>query len=78
MCSSDLYLEGVDHDRLLTVAAERLAAGHAGVVANRGEETGKDGAQVAWLCFGDAPERVEGKREIARRLVDRVEAFVQV
>jgi phosphopantothenoylcysteine decarboxylase/phosphopantothenate--cysteine ligase len=72
------YLEGVDHDRLLTVAAERLAAGHAGVVANRGEETGKDGAQVAWLCFGDAPERVEGKREIARRLVDRVEAFVQV
>lgn len=70
------YREGISHDELLTVAVERLARGHAGVVANRGEEAGPDGAQVAWLCFGDAPERVEGKREIARRVVDRVEALV--
>jgi len=69
------YQEGVDHERLIAVARERLGEGYQAVVANRGEERGADGAQVAWLLAdGAEPRRAEGKPAIARAIADHLEA----
>jgi phosphopantothenoylcysteine decarboxylase/phosphopantothenate--cysteine ligase len=71
------YQEGVDHEALVEVGRERLArlAGRGAVVANRGEETGPHGEQVAWLVSaGDEPRRLEGKGTIAIALADHLEA----
>jgi phosphopantothenoylcysteine decarboxylase/phosphopantothenate--cysteine ligase len=69
------YEEGVDHERLIAIARERLAEGYQAVVANRGEERGADGAQVAWLLAagGGEPRRAEGKPAIARAVADLLE-----
>jgi len=68
------YEEGVDHERLIAVARERLGQGYQAVVANRGEERGAGGAQVAWLLAGGAePRRAEGKPAIARAVADHLE-----
>ena len=69
------YEEGVDHERLIAIARERLAEGYQAVVANRGEERGADGAQVAWLLTagGGEPRRAEGKPAIARAVADLLE-----
>jgi phosphopantothenoylcysteine decarboxylase/phosphopantothenate--cysteine ligase len=69
------YEEGVDHERLIAVGRERLGQGYQAVVANRGEERGADGAQVAWLLAeGREPRRAEGKPAIARAVADHLEA----
>jgi phosphopantothenoylcysteine decarboxylase / phosphopantothenate---cysteine ligase len=71
------YLEGVDHGELMRVAAERLDQGSQAVVANRGEESGPGGAQVAYLTApGREPLRRVGKRSIAAALADHLEAVV--
>ncbi|MBM4292215.1 MAG: phosphopantothenoylcysteine decarboxylase [Deltaproteobacteria bacterium] len=73
------YQEGVTHEALMEIGrarAERFGA----AVANRGEEVGAGGAQVAWLltregaAAGAPPTRAEGKRGIARLVRDRLEA----
>jgi hypothetical protein len=69
------YMEGLAHDALIELARERLRRGDKLVVANRGEETGPNGEQVAHLVAADQPaQRVVGKRAIACAVVDRLEA----
>jgi len=68
------YMEGLAHDALIELARERLRRGDKLVVANRGEETGPNGEQVAHLVAADQPaQRVVGKRAIACALADRLE-----
>jgi phosphopantothenoylcysteine decarboxylase/phosphopantothenate--cysteine ligase len=69
------YLEGVAHEELMAVAAERLERGSQAVVANRGEESGPQGEHVAHLVTpGAGPRRMVGKRAIAAALADHLEA----
>lgn len=71
------YQEGVSHDELMAIARERLTRFPA-VVANRGEERGPEGEQVAYLVTaGTEPRRLVGKPAIARALADHLEARVQ-
>jgi hypothetical protein len=58
----------------MRVAGERLRRFEA-VVANRGEESGPHGEQVAYLLApGREPRRLVGKRTIAAALADHLEA----
>ena len=67
-------------DKLLEIANQRLLLGHRMVVANAGDELGPMGEQVAYLCWGPQTgqlrpqfsERVIGKTEIAKALVDKL------
>jgi len=74
------YQEGLGHDELMAIGHKRLAAldGPGAVVANRGEESGPDGEQIAWLLAsnGGEPQRMEGKPAIARALADHLEAVL--
>jgi phosphopantothenoylcysteine decarboxylase/phosphopantothenate--cysteine ligase len=69
------YMEGIAHEALIELARERLRRGDKLVVANRGEETGPAGEQVAHLVAAEgAARRVVGKRAIAVALADHLEA----
>jgi phosphopantothenoylcysteine decarboxylase/phosphopantothenate--cysteine ligase len=69
------YMEGIAHEELIELARERLRRGDKLVVANRGEETGPAGEQVAHLVAAEgAARRVVGKRAIAVALADHLEA----
>jgi phosphopantothenoylcysteine decarboxylase/phosphopantothenate--cysteine ligase len=73
------YQEGLSHDELMEIGRRRLAelSGPGAVVANRGEESGPHGEQVAWLLAGDAePRRMESKPAIAAALADLLETTV--
>ena len=60
------YQENITHEQLMKIAHARLAQGYQMVVANRGEETGAKGEQIAYLVTENQPEiKVMGKREIA-------------
>jgi phosphopantothenoylcysteine decarboxylase/phosphopantothenate--cysteine ligase len=63
---------GVSHKQLIEIARQRLELGHQAVVANRSEEQGTE--QVAWLVSPDGEQRLEGKPQIARALVEHLEA----
>lgn len=70
------YQEEVSHEDLMAVGRERLArlGGRGAVVANRGEETGPAGEQVAWLLAeGAEPLRAVGKPAIAAAVADLLE-----
>lgn len=70
------YQEGIEHEELMEIAKARLASGYEAVVANRGEETGPHGEQVAYLVTVDAePKRMVGKRTIAIGIVDYLEGI---
>ena len=63
----------VSGSELMSIARNRLET-YDTLVANRGEETEKGGPQVAWLVTQSAdPERMQGKRAIARRIADHLE-----
>ncbi|MEG3440363.1 phosphopantothenoylcysteine decarboxylase [Pannus brasiliensis CCIBt3594] len=68
------YQEGVSHGELMAIARDRLARGYQAVIANRGEETGENGEQVAYLVTesGESPKMV-GKKAIARSIVEHLE-----
>ncbi len=69
------YQEGISHEELMAIARGRLSRFPA-VVANRGEERGPQGEQVAYLVTeGAEPWRMVGKPEIARALADHLEAL---
>jgi phosphopantothenoylcysteine decarboxylase/phosphopantothenate--cysteine ligase len=71
------YQEGVSHEELMAIADERLARGHAAVVANRGEERGPNGEQVAYLVVaGEEPQRAVGKPQIAVAITDFLERLL--
>jgi phosphopantothenoylcysteine decarboxylase/phosphopantothenate--cysteine ligase len=70
------YQEGLSHDELMAIGRDRLQrlTGPGAVVANRGEESGPHGEQVAWLLAGDdEPRRMESKPAIAVALADLLE-----
>ncbi|MEM8996383.1 MAG: bifunctional phosphopantothenoylcysteine decarboxylase/phosphopantothenate--cysteine ligase CoaBC [Acidobacteriota bacterium] len=67
------YQEQVSHKELMDIANHRLET-YETVIANRGEETELGGPQVAWLVTRTSePQRMRGKRNIARVLADYLE-----
>jgi len=67
------YQENVSHEELMAIARDRLKT-YETVIANRGEETELGGPQVAWLVTRSGePQRMRGKRNIARVLADQLE-----
>lgn len=67
------YQEGISHEELMAIASERLSRFPV-VIANRGEERGPNGEQVAYLVAeGADPQRLVGKPEIARAIADHLE-----
>lgn len=67
------YQENISHEELLSIARQRLDR-FPTVVANRGEERGPAGEQVAHLVETDRePLRLVGKPAIARALADHLE-----
>jgi len=69
------YQENIDHAELMRIASQRLSTGgYLAVVANRGEETGPAGEQIAYLCTRTAaPHRLVGKTAIARGITSHLE-----
>jgi phosphopantothenoylcysteine decarboxylase / phosphopantothenate---cysteine ligase len=71
------YQERITHDALMAIARERLGRGHSAVVANRGEETGPAGEQIAYLLRrGAEPQQLVGKTAIAVAIADQLEALM--
>ena len=67
------YQEKISHGDLMRIARKRLERFEA-VVANRGEETGPEGEQVAWLLDrDDEPRRILGKQLIAAAIAEHLE-----
>ncbi len=65
------YQENIAHEQLIKIAHARLQQGYQMVVANRGEETGAKGEQIAYLVTKEQSEtRVIGKRKIATAIAD--------
>jgi len=70
------YQENISHEALISIARDRLSKGDMAIVANRGEETGANGAQIAWLVTSGAePMRMEGKKGISAGIADFLEGF---
>lgn len=68
------YQENISHEELIRIARERLQQGYPLVVANRGEEKGIDGEQVAYLVTKEEkPKRVVSKKQIAIELSNYLE-----
>jgi phosphopantothenoylcysteine decarboxylase/phosphopantothenate--cysteine ligase len=77
---SDLYMvtfkyqENISHENLMEIASERLNRGYSAVVANRGEEQGTNGEQIAYLVTPEEePEKMIGKPQIAIAIADHLE-----
>ena len=68
------YQESISHQDLMAIAHKRIQAGYPLVVANRGEEKGPHGEQVAHLVTntGEA-QRAIGKPAIALAIADYLE-----
>ncbi|MEM1426782.1 MAG: phosphopantothenoylcysteine decarboxylase [Cyanobacteria bacterium P01_H01_bin.130] len=68
------YQERVTHGELLGIARDRLVQGYEAVIANRGEDVGPDGEQVAYLVTQTGvSEGLVGKPGIARAIADYLE-----
>ena len=67
------YQENIDHEQLIAIAEQRLQQGYQMVVANRGEEKGEHGEQIAYLVTPEkSPIKVIGKTEIAIAIADHL------
>ncbi|ELS02438.1 phosphopantothenoylcysteine decarboxylase/phosphopantothenate--cysteine ligase [Xenococcus sp. PCC 7305] len=65
------YQENIDHDQLMAIANQRLQQGYQMVVANRGEEKGAQGEQIAYLVTSEQPPiKSIGKQGIAIAIAD--------
>jgi phosphopantothenoylcysteine decarboxylase / phosphopantothenate---cysteine ligase len=70
------YQENIAHAELMAIANTRLQQGYQMVVANRGEEKGDNGEQVAYLVTRDhQPQKVVGKKAIAVAIANYLESF---
>ena len=68
------YQENLEHDELMEIAQGRVDQGHLAVVANRGEEVGPNGEQIAWIVTkGADPEKLMDKPTIAAGIADFLE-----
>jgi phosphopantothenoylcysteine decarboxylase / phosphopantothenate---cysteine ligase len=69
------YQENISHNELMEIAHHRLKSGYPAIVANRGEEIGPNGEQIAHLVTGIGESRkFVGKQEIAIGIADYLEA----
>jgi phosphopantothenoylcysteine decarboxylase/phosphopantothenate--cysteine ligase len=60
------YQENVSYEELMKIALARLEKGYQAVVANRGEEQGSKGEQIAYLVTPhEQPQQMLGKHQIA-------------
>ena len=67
------YEEKCSHEQLMQIARQRLETGYNLVVANRGEEKGPQGEQIAWMVSKQAPiESALGKPAIAKAILKRI------
>lgn len=72
------YQEAVSHETLMKIASDRLNRGYQSVVVNRGEETGFNGEQVAYLVTsGGKTSKMVGKTQIAIGIVEHLESQYQ-
>ena len=67
------YQENISHDALLKIAHNRLNSGYPAIVANRGEEVGPNGEQIAHLVTNVEVQKFVGKQEIAIGIADYLE-----
>lgn len=68
------YQENVSYEQLIEIAQERLKRGYSAVVANRGEEKGSQGEQIAYLVTTDhAPQKMISKKQIAVEIANYLE-----
>jgi phosphopantothenoylcysteine decarboxylase/phosphopantothenate--cysteine ligase len=67
------YQEGVSHEELLEIARKRLEKGYQAVLANRGEEKGDQGEQVAYLVTKEGLEKFIDKKAIAVGIAEYLE-----
>ena len=71
------YQENITHEDLLQIAYSRLKQGYQMVVANRGEEKGMQGEQIAHLVAKDMQsQQAVGKEAIARCIAKWLETSV--
>lgn len=67
------YQENMTHEELMAIAKQRLQQGYQMVVANRGEEKGENGEQIAYLVTSDkSPIKVMGKKDIAIAIAEHL------
>jgi len=59
------YQENISHDELMKIADQRLKSGYPAIIANRGEEVGPNGEQIAYLVTPEGSQKLIGKQEIA-------------
>ncbi|MGQ4648614.1 phosphopantothenoylcysteine decarboxylase domain-containing protein [Lyngbya aestuarii] len=68
------YQQEVSHEELMTIALARINRGYPAVVANRGEDTGSNGEQVAYLVTGsENAGKLIGKKQIAIGIANYLE-----
>ncbi len=68
------YEEGVSHDELLAIALAKIQRGYPTIVANRGEETGVNGEQIAYLITAEEiSQPLVGKQNIAIAIANHLE-----
>lgn len=68
------YQENINHEQLMAITQARLNQGYQLVVANRGEETGSQGEQVAYLVTKKRKaQKAMGKMQIANAIADWLE-----
>ena len=68
------YQENITHEELIEIANQRLQQGYQMVVANRGEEKGDNGEQIAYLVTkNEPPQKAIGKENIAMAIADFLE-----
>ena len=68
------YQENVTHEELLSITQRRLKNGDTAIIANRGEEIGEKGEQIAWLISkNNEPLKLTGKKDIAAAIADFLE-----
>ena len=71
------YQENVTHQELMTIANRRLQQGYQMVVANRGEEKGANGEQIAYLVTkNNLPQKAVGKENIAKAITNYLESAI--
>lgn len=71
------YQENVSHEKLIEIAQERLKKGYSAVVANRGEEKGTQGEQIAYLVtHRQVSPKMVGKKQIAIKIADYLEQIL--
>lgn len=71
------YQENITHEELIEIAQQRLQQGYQMVVANRGEEKGDNGEQIAYLVTKNSPpQKAVGKDNIAKAIADSLEEAI--